>query len=112
MEILLMLDSYFFSMDTVDKLIAEADADGDGEVHYVEFAAWLAGTECDALLRNLFAASLATTYDMKNTKRKAASSNMDDLYVKPECDGDRYDELLGVGSQSLTAGRSPPSSSH
>lgn len=61
MDILLMLDSYFFTVETVDRMLEIADADGDGEVHYVEFAAWLAGAECDAVVRNLFTAALAKT---------------------------------------------------
>jgi len=63
MEVLLMLDAYFFEMETVDKLLTAADSDGDGEVHYAEFAAWLAGTHTESVVRNLFQASLANADD-------------------------------------------------
>jgi len=82
MEILLMLDSYFFSMETVDKLLKDADADGDGEVHYVEFATWLAGAPCDAVIRNLFQASLAAVDEGDFAIRRVE----DDLEVEPLSD--------------------------
>lgn len=87
MEILLMLDAYFFTVETVDKMLAMADADGDGEVHYVEFASWLAGAECDAVVRNLFTAALAKTgeSDFKNDLGK----KQDDLYVEPSANQTR-----------------------
>jgi len=61
-EILLILDAYFFDEATIDLLIAEADADGDGEVHYSEFAAWICGvtgTQTEGIVNNLFTSSLA-----------------------------------------------------
>merc|ERR1711977_344157 len=84
MEILLMLDAYFFTMKTVDKLLKDADADGDGEVHYAEFAAWLAGAHCDAVVRNLFTASLATMdeQDFETNIRVATGPKADELYVE------------------------------
>lgn len=84
MDILMMLDTYFFTVDTVDTMLAQADADGDGEVHYVEFAAWLTGAACDAVVRNLFAASLAKTgeVDFSVTQRQTAESD-DLLHIEP-----------------------------
>merc|ERR1719326_2660398 len=84
MDVLSMLDSYFFNVATVDRLLEQADADGDGEVHYVEFAAWLAGAHCDAVVRNFFAASLAATSKEDFTLQAvAAGPDKDDLRVEP-----------------------------
>jgi len=90
MDVLSMLDSYFFNVATVDRLLEQADADGDGEVHYVEFAAWLAGAHCDAVVRNLFAASLAktTSQDFEVTAVAGGPQN-DELYIEPRIEEPR-----------------------
>lgn len=54
----------------------------------MEFAAWLAGAECDAVVRNLFTASLAVCdeEDFASETRLAAGSSADELYVEPKYD--------------------------
>merc|ERR1712232_579389 len=47
-----------FNQATVDILIDEADADGDGEIHYAEFFAWLFGTDPFVVQRILSSAKL------------------------------------------------------
>lgn len=85
MEMLMMLDSYFFSMETVDQLLRDADANGDGEVHYAEFAAWLAGAHTESVVKNLFAASLsnADEKDFENHATRVANGSFQDteLYI-------------------------------
>lgn len=44
-DILQTLDSALFTEDFANKLLAEADSDGDGFVHYLEFSAWLSGED-------------------------------------------------------------------
>lgn len=56
------LNAQFFTDATIDILVDEADADGDGEIHYTEFCAWLYG-EDPVLMNRMLGAS--TLYDVK-----------------------------------------------
>lgn len=51
-DVLRLIDEVFFTEDVIEQLIQEADVDGDGFVHYAEFAAWLCGT--DSLISSRF----------------------------------------------------------
>jgi len=44
-DVLKYVDDLFFTDDVIDQLIQEADVDGDGFIHYAEFAAWLCGAD-------------------------------------------------------------------
>lgn len=44
---LLRLNPDFFTPRVIELLLAEADADGDDEIHYIEFAQWLCGEDED-----------------------------------------------------------------
>merc|ERR1712187_737300 len=39
------VDASFFTVDVIDKLLAEADTNDDGEIHYTEFITWLCGED-------------------------------------------------------------------
>merc|ERR1711879_110461 len=39
------VDEEFFTIETIEKLLAEADSDGDGVIHYAEFIRWLCGED-------------------------------------------------------------------
>merc|ERR1712070_145890 len=106
MDILLMLDAYFFTVGTVDKMLEMADA--DGEVHYVEFASWLAGAECDAVVRNLFTSALAKTGESDFTTNTVfGGKKEDDLYVEPSASQVRRSskQLLETGKLDGERGR-------
>merc|ERR1711879_610388 len=39
------VDDDFFTIEVIEKLLAEADANDDGEIHYTEFIRWLCGED-------------------------------------------------------------------
>jgi len=58
MIVLQSIDARFFTEGTVNILLDEADADGDGEIHYLEFVAWLCDEEPILVSRMLSASAL------------------------------------------------------
>lgn len=47
MQTLQRIDKEFFTKRVVEMLVQDADADADGEIHYVAFARWLCGEDSD-----------------------------------------------------------------
>merc|ERR1712232_223885 len=46
---LTQIDPVLFTTRNIQILMAEADADADGEVHYIEFITWLYQEDCDVV---------------------------------------------------------------
>jgi len=58
-DVLQSLDSKIFTDDHIEQIVAKADADGDGVVHYIEFAAWVCNADAITTSRVLATAALA-----------------------------------------------------
>mmetsp|Transcript_14836 Transcript_14836/g.42009 ORF Transcript_14836/g.42009 Transcript_14836/m.42009 type:complete len:554 (-) Transcript_14836:147-1808(-) len=56
--VLQALDPRFFTERTINILLAEADADGDGEIHYTEFVSWLFDEDPEVVNRMMGASKL------------------------------------------------------